>query len=138
MFRRKKTAAKEYTHPVTPAKGIDASDVDGIVEPTLGATDKAKLYAIPYVQMHDEDGEKYEWYRLWTVDGKTMTKPVPNSEAMVRATDYGQATDDFINWWNAQNGGRGRMQMTIGYPVVQGRIVNERERRAIKRIVSSQ
>ncbi len=48
-------------------------------------------------------------------------KKVKGSDTIVISDSYGQAVDDFISIWNKDN----RMNMDIGYPVVQGKPVGK-------------
>lgn len=56
-------------------------------------------------------------FKLWVVKHPEGSDKVPGSDTVVRSQHYGQAVDDFIMDWN----NRKRLNMTIGYPVVQGK-----------------
>ena len=58
-------------------------------------------------------------FKLWVVKHPEGSDKVPGSDTVVRSQHYGQAVDDFIMDWNS----RKRLNMTIGYPVVQGKNV---------------
>ncbi len=58
-------------------------------------------------------------YDMWIVDMKTHQK-IPGSESVIKSKSYGKAVDVFILDWNKKK----RMGMTVGYPVVQGKIRN--------------
>jgi len=81
---------------------------------------RAELAAIhtqnPLTDKIDTDG-KLKDYHMWVVDMKTHKK-VPGSDTIVRSKHYGQAVDSFILEWDKKK----RNKMTIGYPVVQGKL----------------
>jgi len=63
-------------------------------------------------------------FHLWSVDMHKKESPkIPNSDAIVIAPHYGQAVDDYIVYMNKTN----RLKMAIGYPVVQGTVVENLE-----------
>lgn len=94
---------------------------------------KGVVWSPPLIRWLYNKNDKAEWYLFWITDMESKKK-VPMSDAYVYSKDYGAAVDDFIAWWNNKNNGKGYMNMTIGYPVVQGRVADSEE---LKKINSS-
>ncbi len=76
---------------------------------------RAKRAGIPIYDSNVNTDGKTKPYHMWITNMKNHKK-VKRSDTMVLAKNYGQAVDDFITIWNKEN----RMDMDIGYPVVQG------------------
>ncbi len=76
---------------------------------------RAKRAGIPIYDSNVNTDGKTKPYHMWITDMKSHKK-VKRSDTMVLAKNYGQAVDDYITIWNKEN----RMNMDIGYPVVQG------------------
>jgi len=76
---------------------------------------RAKRAGIPIYDSNVNTDGKTKPYHMWITDMKSHKK-VKRSDTMVLAKNFGQAVDDYITIWNKEN----RMNMDIGYPVVQG------------------
>ena len=76
---------------------------------------RAKRAGIPIYDSNVNTDGKTKPYHMWITNMKNHKK-VKRSDTMVLAKNYGQAVDDYITIWNKEN----RMNMDIGYPVVQG------------------
>jgi len=76
---------------------------------------RAKRAGIPIYDSNVNTDGKTKPYHMWITDMKNHKK-VKRSDTIVLSKNFGQAVDDYITIWNKEN----RLNMDIGYPVVQG------------------